>query len=113
MSKNITMKQTGVTNPAKAGFVSFSSNSSDFGTYLRKVSAIRNLDVKEERELALRAKQGDLDAKRVLIQSNLKLVLTIALPGITIFLIGHIENAYLPISNKLFPSVTSSKDLQS
>ena len=78
MSKNITMKQTGVTNPARAGFVAFSSNSADFGTYLRKVSAIRNLDVREEKELALRAKNGDIEAKRLLVQANLKLVLTIA-----------------------------------
>ena len=78
MSKNITMKQTGVTNPARAGLVAFTSNSADFGNYLRKVSVIRNLDVKEERELALRAKQGDSEAKRMLVQSNLKLVLTIA-----------------------------------
>ena len=78
MSKNITMKQTGVTNPARAGLVTFMSNSVDFGAYLRKVNAIKNLELKEERELALRAKNGDAEAKRLLVQSNLKLVLTIA-----------------------------------
>ena len=78
MSKNITMKQTGVTNPARAGLVAFSSNSADFGAYLRKVSAVRNLDVREEKELALRAKNGDTEAKKQLVQANLKLVLTIA-----------------------------------
>ncbi len=78
MSKAITMKRTGVTNPARAGFVAVTTNSSDLGDYLRKVNSIKNLDVKEEKELALRAKNGDLFAKRELVQANLKLVLTIA-----------------------------------
>ena len=74
----ISMKKTGITNPARAGFVSFTSNSSELGDYLRKVSSIKNLDLKEEKEVALRAKNGDLEAKKILVQSNLKLVLTIA-----------------------------------
>ena len=76
--KAITMKRTGVTNPARAGFVSISSNSAELGYYLRKVNSIRNLEANEEKELALKAKNGDLLAKKVLVQSNLKLVLTIA-----------------------------------
>ena len=67
-----------VTNPAKSNYVSLSSASSDLGSYLRKVMAIKTLDVNEEKELAVRAKNGDLNAKKELIQSNLKLVLTIA-----------------------------------
>ena len=74
----ITMKKTGVTNPARTGFVAITSNSSEMGDYLRKVNSIKSLDVKEERELALKAKNGDLDAKRELVQANLKLVLAIA-----------------------------------
>ena len=74
----ITMKRTGVTNPARAGFVAITSNSSELGDYLRKVNAIKSLDVKEEKEVALKAKNGDLEAKKVLVQSNLKLVLAIA-----------------------------------
>lgn len=74
----ITMKQTGVTNPARAGFVSITSNSSDLGDYLRKVNSIKTLDAAEEKELALKAKNGDLFAKQKLVQANLKLVLTIA-----------------------------------
>ena len=76
--KAITMKRTGVTDPARAGFVAISSSSADLGDYLRKVNSIRVLDAKEEKELANKAKNGDLLAKQVLIQSNLKLVLTIA-----------------------------------
>ena len=74
----ITMKQTGVTNPARSGFVAISSSSSEMGDYLRKVNSIKSLDVKEEKELALRAKNGDNLAKKELVQANLKLVLTIA-----------------------------------
>lgn len=74
----ITMKKTGVTNPARCGFVSITSNSLELGQYLRKVNSIKNLDVNEEKELALRAKEGDLSAKKELVQANLKLVLTIA-----------------------------------
>ena len=74
----ITMKKTGVTNPARSGFVSFTSNSADLGDYLRKVNSIKSLELNEEKEIALRAKNGDLLAKKELVQANLKLVLTIA-----------------------------------
>ena len=74
----ITMKKTGVTNPARAGFVPVTTNSSEMGDYLRKVNSIKPLELKEEKELAIRAKNGDLEAKKELVQANLKLVLTIA-----------------------------------
>ncbi len=78
MTKAISMKQTGVTNPARCGLVSISSNSSDLGYYLRKVNAIANLSAAEEKELAIKAQNGDKLAKKELVQANLKLVLTIA-----------------------------------
>ena len=65
------------TNPFRTGYL-ISSSSSDMAEYLRKINLLRNLDVKEEKELALKAKQGDLKAKKELVQANLKLVLTIA-----------------------------------
>ena len=74
----IKMKKTGVTNPARCGYVAFTSNSNELGDYLRKVNSIKSLDVKEEKELAIRAKNGDVFAKKQLVQANLKLVLTIA-----------------------------------
>ncbi len=74
----ITMKRTGATNPARSGFVAVTSGSNDLGAYLRKVNAIKSLDAAEERALALKAKEGDLEAKKELIQANLKLVMTIA-----------------------------------
>ena len=74
----ITMKKTGITNPARSGFVAITGNSQDLGEYLRKVNSIKSLELKEEKEIALRAKNGDLEAKKELVQANLKLVLTIA-----------------------------------
>lgn len=74
----IQMKKTGATNPARAGFTAITSNSADLGDYLRKVNSVKNLEAKEEKELAIKAKNGDLNAKRELVQANLKLVLTIA-----------------------------------
>ena len=75
--KAITMKKCGVTNPARAGFVSITSSSTELGTYVRKVNTIRSLDAQEEKDLAIKAKNGDLLAKRVLVQSNLKLAFII------------------------------------
>ncbi len=76
--KAITMKKTGVTNPARSGFVSITSNSTELGDYLRKVNSVKSLNIEEEKDLAFKAKNGDLLAKKELVQSNLKLVMTIA-----------------------------------
>ena len=73
----ITMKKT-TTNPARSSFTAITSSSADLGSYLRKVNSYRNLDLKEEKEIAQKAKSGDREAKRELVQANLKLVLTIA-----------------------------------
>jgi len=74
----IPMKRTGVTNPARNGYVAITSSSNDLGSYLRKVNSVKSLEASEEKELAVRAKNGDAEAKKELIQANLKLVLTIA-----------------------------------
>ena len=68
------MKRT--TNPARNGFISF--NDDEMSLYLRKINSIPSLTSEEEKEVALRAKNGDKTAKKELVQSNLKLVLTIA-----------------------------------
>ena len=75
MCKNFNSKTT--TNPFRNDSV-VSSNSSDIGAYLRKVNSFKNLEANEERELALRAKNGDKEAKKQLVQANLKLVLSTA-----------------------------------
>ena len=78
MCKSISMKKTGVTNPARSGFVALTSQSYELGDYLRKINSLPSLDANEEKELAKKAKDGDIDAKKELVQANLKLVLTIA-----------------------------------
>lgn len=70
----IRMKST--TNPARSGFISF--NTEEMGAYLKKVNSYKSLDSAEEKEIAKKAKNGDKEAKKILVQSNLKLVLTIA-----------------------------------
>ncbi len=76
--KELFNQSNNTTNPAKMGFVSITSASEDLGYYLRKVSSYKPLSAEEEKEIALKAKNGDNEAKKVLVQSNLKLVLTIA-----------------------------------
>ena len=78
MCKSISMKKTGVTNPARSGFVAITSQSSDLGDYVRKINSLPSLELNEEKELARKAKDGDILAKKELVQANLKLVLTIA-----------------------------------
>ena len=74
----ITMKKITTTNPARSGFLAVTSTSADLGSYLRKVSSYKSLDANEEKDVALKAKNGDKEAKKKLVQANLKLVLTIA-----------------------------------
>ncbi len=73
-----TIKKIGTTNPAREGFVAVTSVSDELGTYLRKANSFKSLSAEEEKEVALRAKNGDNEAKKLLVQSNLKLVLTVA-----------------------------------
>ena len=76
--KEILMKKVGVTNPFKNESLSFFGESSELGVYLRKINSVKKLEAREEKELAVKAKNGDLYAKQQLINANLKLVLTIA-----------------------------------
>lgn len=72
----IKMKKTGKsTNPAKSKVV---SSDSDLSRYIREISKFEGLTSKEEKEVAKRIKAGDEDAKKQLIQANLKLVITVA-----------------------------------
>ena len=47
-------------------------------TYLEQMGAIPMLSVKEESRIAKLAFEGDLEARKVLIESNLRLVVSIA-----------------------------------
>lgn len=64
-------------NPANNEVVQ-ATNDTVLQNYLREISAYPQLSQEEETELAKRIEQGDLEAKQKLIQSNLKLVITIA-----------------------------------
>ncbi len=68
----ISMKTT--TNPAKF----FTSTPDELKVYTRKVNSFKSLNAEEEKETAKRAQNGVKEAKRILVQANLKLVLTIA-----------------------------------
>ncbi len=78
MSKNSLIKMRKVeksSNPAKNEVV---DGDDVLSGYIREISDYRQLSISEERELAKRAKDGDLEAKNKLIKANLKLVITIA-----------------------------------
>ena len=68
----ISMKTT--TNPAKF----FTNTPDELKVYIRKINSFKSLTADEEKEIAKCAKSGDREAKRILVQANLKLVLTIA-----------------------------------
>lgn len=64
-------------NPAKNEIID-GSNDSVLSNYIREISDYRSLTPSEEKDLAKRAKEGDVQAKKQLIKANLKLVVTIA-----------------------------------
>lgn len=65
------------TNPAK-NEVFTSENDSTLSVYVRELASVKTLSPIEERELAKRAAEGDLSAKKQLVQANLKLVISVA-----------------------------------
>lgn len=67
----------GFTNPAKSEVVA-NENDSTLSVYVRELASIKTLSPEEEREVAKRAAEGDMEAKKQLVQANLKLVITIA-----------------------------------
>lgn len=74
----VKMKKAGqLSNPSKNEILD-GSNDSVLSNYLREISDYKSLTPSEEKELAKRAKNGDEDAKKQLINANLKLVITIA-----------------------------------
>lgn len=80
MSKNSPIQMRTVTklsNPAKNEIID-GSNDSVLSNYIREISDYRSLTPSKEKDLAKRAKEGDVQAKKQLIKANLKLVVTIA-----------------------------------
>ena len=77
MSKNAPVRMKKVkSNPARNEVLTYGNG--EFTDYLKEISNYPALSVVEERELAKRAKEGDVEAKKKLIQSNLRVVITIA-----------------------------------
>jgi len=77
MSVNEPVKMKRVkSNPAKNEVLMYGNG--EFTDYLREISSYPVLTASEEKELAKLAKEGDGEAKKRLIQSNLRLVITIA-----------------------------------
>ncbi len=74
--KETVIKMKNATNPAKYSFISF--NGEDLTSYIKKVNSFKQLNSEEEKETARLAKAGNKEAKKILVQANLRLVLTIA-----------------------------------
>jgi RNA polymerase primary sigma factor len=64
-------------NPAKNDILA-ATNDNVLQNYLREIAYYPQLTFEEEKELAKKIEQGDLEAKNKLIQANLRLVITIA-----------------------------------
>lgn len=76
--KKIRMRKTSKsTNPAKNRVLQADTDTA-LNCYLREIANLPTLSTSEEKEIAKRAHEGDLEAKKQLIQANLKLVITIA-----------------------------------
>ncbi len=75
----IKMKKTNKSNsnPSKNSVLKACSDS-DLSRYIRDISKFPQLSAEEEKEVARKAKAGDEEAKKTLIQSNLRLVVTVA-----------------------------------
>ena len=74
----IEMKKSRTSNPFREDYFSAPAADSEYNAYFRKANSYPNLSAEEEKSVALKAQQGDKEAKKILIQSNLKLVLTVA-----------------------------------
>lgn len=70
-------KTSGFTNPSKYDVLQ-SCDDFSLNSYLRRISNCSTLSAEEEKAVAKRAKEGDLEAKKQLVSANLKLVITIA-----------------------------------
>lgn len=88
--KNVVERQSKSTNPAKSLVLKGESDNL-LSLYLKEISNYPSLSSAQEKEVAKKAKEGDIEAKKVLIQSNLKLVITIARKAIHIAKIPMID----------------------
>lgn len=90
-NEKIKMRRTSrLTNPAKNNVLD-GDNDSILNHYLREIANYPSLSSLEEKQIAKLAKEGDLEAKKQLIQANLKLVVTIARKAIHVSKIPMID----------------------
>lgn len=90
-NSKIKMRKTSrLSNPAKNNVLQKDTDSL-LSLYLKEISTCPTLNAEEEREIAKRAKEGDIGAKKQLIQANLKLVITIARKAIHLAKIPMID----------------------
>lgn len=83
-------KTTSLTNPAKNEVLQ-GGDDSCLSFYLKQISNYPALSAEEEKEVAKRIEEGDLEAKKLLVKSNLKLVMTIARKAIHIAKIPMVD----------------------
>jgi RNA polymerase primary sigma factor len=90
-NQKIKMRKTSsLTNPAKNSVLQ--NEKDDLLTqYLREIANCKPLSASEEKAVAKLAKEGDIEAKKQLINANLKLVITIARKAIHIAKIPMID----------------------
>ncbi len=74
----IKMKKTNKSSNPSKNIVLKACSDSDLSRYIRDISKFPQLSAEEEKEVARKAKAGDEEAKKTLIQSNLRLVVTVA-----------------------------------
>ena len=74
----IETKAISTSNPFREDYISSPDFNSDFNIYYRKVNNYPTLNAEEEKAVAIRAQKGDKKAKKLLVQANLRLVLTVA-----------------------------------
>lgn len=83
-------KSSSLTNPAN-NKVLFREQDDLLSCYLKEISGYAVLSASEEKEIAKKAKEGDLSAKKQLVKANLKLVITIARKAIHIAKIPMVD----------------------
>ena len=74
----IKMKKTNKSSNPSKNLVLKACTDSDLSRYIRDISKFPVLSAEEEKEVARKAKAGDEEAKKTLIQANLRLVVTVA-----------------------------------
>ncbi len=74
----IKMKKTNKSSNPSKNLVLKACTDSDLSRYIRDISKFPTLSAEEEKEVARKAKAGDEEAKKTLIQANLRLVVTVA-----------------------------------